>query len=95
MRAIQQQTDVHDINFVCIQIDSPGGSVIESTRLANYLADLDPSQIRTVGYVTREARADAALIAFACDHLVVQASAVIGGGNATRSVTFRGYLCAQ
>jgi membrane-bound ClpP family serine protease len=48
-------------------------------RLASYLASLDPGRIRTVAYVPTEARGDAALIALACDQLVVADRAVLGG----------------
>ena len=87
MSTVRQQLDVHGVNFVCLQLDSPGGSVVESTRLANFLAELDPSRVRTVAYVSREARADAALIGFACDHLVMNPSAVLGGGGAVEIST--------
>jgi membrane-bound ClpP family serine protease len=83
-RTIQQQRDSANINFVCLQIESPGGSIVESVRLANFLADLDQSQVRTVAYVPNEARADAMIVAFACDHLVVGSDAVLGGGGAVR-----------
>jgi membrane-bound ClpP family serine protease len=84
MRTIEQQRNSREINFLCLQIDSPGGSVLESVRLANYLADLDSSRMRTVAYVPREARSDAMIVAFACDHLVTHANAVLGGGGATK-----------
>ncbi len=84
MRTIEQQRDMGDVNFVCLQIDSPGGSVVDSVQLANYLADLDASRVRTVAYVAREARADAMIVALACDHLVTNAGAVLGGGGAVR-----------
>jgi membrane-bound ClpP family serine protease len=75
---------MHDTNFIWLELDSPGGSVLESVRLANFLADLDASRVRTVAYVAREARADAMIVAFACDHLVAHAHAVLGGGGAAR-----------
>ena len=55
-------------NFVCLWIDSPGGNPIESKRLADYLIELPREEIRTVAYIPGEARADAALVALACDH---------------------------
>jgi membrane-bound serine protease (ClpP class) len=72
-----------DINFVCLWIDSPGGSLAESLQLASFLAfDLDPSRIRTVAYIDREALADAALVALACDHVTMHPDAVLGGEGA-------------
>jgi membrane-bound serine protease (ClpP class) len=71
-------------NFLCLWIDSPGGaeSVDEAVRLATFLADLDSSRVRTVAYVPKEARCDAAIVALACDQLVVHPGAVLGGSGA-------------
>ena len=66
-------------NFVCVWIDSPGGSPSESIRLANYLAGLSPDEVRTVAYIPSEARADAAIVALACDQIVMHPRAVLGG----------------
>ena len=78
-RSIEQALREEDVNFVCLWLDSPGGAPAESLNLANYLADLDSSQVRTVAYVPNEARADAALVAYACDELVMHADAILGG----------------
>jgi membrane-bound serine protease (ClpP class) len=69
-------------NFICLWIDSPGGSVPDAMQLANFLADLDPSRVRTVAYVPKEARCDAAIVALACDQLVIHPGAVLGGSGA-------------
>ncbi len=82
IRSTQTGLVSDSFNFLCVTIDSPGGSVEESLRLGNYLAALDPAAIQTVGFVPREARADAALIAFACDQLVMAPDAVLGGPGA-------------
>ena len=47
--------------------------------LVNFLLGLNPSQVRTVAYIPKEARADAALVALACDQIVMNPKAVIGG----------------
>lgn len=70
------------VNFVCLWIDSPGGSPTDSISLANYLASLDPSQCRTVAYIVGEARADAAFIVAACDQIVMQNGSSLGGPGA-------------
>lgn len=82
IRDVQKQQDLHQANFLCLQIDSPGGDFAESMRLANFITDLDPSAMRTVAHVAREARGDAMLIAMACDHLVAAPTATLGGGGA-------------
>jgi membrane-bound ClpP family serine protease len=69
-------------NFICLRIDSPGGSPEQSLVLATWLATFDPTRVRTVAYVPREARGDAALVALACDELAMHATAVLGGEGA-------------
>jgi len=69
-------------NFVCLRIDSPGGAPEQSLVLATWLAALDAARVRTVAWVPREARADAALVALACDELVIAPTAVLGGDGA-------------
>jgi membrane-bound ClpP family serine protease len=60
-------------------IDSPGGSPLDSQRLAAFLAELDRRQTRTCAFVMGEARSDAGLVALACDDLAMTSSALIGG----------------
>lgn len=81
-KLIADQTGLYDVNFICLWIESSGGSPADSGVLANFLLTLDPSQVRTVAYIPKEARADAALIAMACDQVVMQPKAVIGGPGA-------------
>ncbi|MGA2258919.1 MAG: hypothetical protein ABSG53_29980, partial [Thermoguttaceae bacterium] len=66
-------------NFVCLWIDSPGGSPVESEQLANYLSGLPHEEICTVAYIPSEARADAAMVAMACDQIVMHPRAILGG----------------
>ncbi|MEI7782464.1 MAG: NfeD family protein, partial [Planctomycetota bacterium] len=54
----------------------------QSIVLATWLATLDPARVRTVAWVPREARADAALVALACDELVMTPTALLGGEGA-------------
>lgn len=70
-------------NFICLVVDSPGGSVTDSLRLANFLASLDSTQVRTIAFVESEARGDAAVIAWACDQLVISEDALLGGPGAS------------
>jgi membrane-bound serine protease (ClpP class) len=69
-------------NLICLRIDSPGGSVEQSLVLATTLAAQDPTQVRTVAWVPSEALSDAALVALACDELVMAEEAVLGGEGA-------------
>ncbi len=86
-RSLRDEIQSQAANFVCVVIDSPGGSPADSLRLAAYLASLDSGKIRTVAFVANQARADAALIALACDELVMSDRAVLGGPGASRIPT--------
>jgi membrane-bound ClpP family serine protease len=81
-QSLSQQLRSDQANFVCVWIDSPGGSPSDSLRLAHQLAELDSDQVRTVAFIPYEARADAALVGLACDHIVIQGDAVLGGPGA-------------
>jgi membrane-bound serine protease (ClpP class) len=69
-------------NFIWLRIESAGGAAEQSLVLANWLAGLDAASVRTVAYVPKEARGDAALVALACDELVMHPGAVLGGEGA-------------
>lgn len=82
-KLIEDQVRLNDVNLVFVAIDSPGGSPVDSVQLANFLAfQLDPGKVRTVAYVPEQARADAALIALACDDVLIGPRAVLGGPGA-------------
>ncbi len=81
LRTIEEQLK-SKVNLICLWIDSPGGSPTDSMDLADYLSKLDTSKVRTVAYVANEALADAALVAIACDQLVMENSGEIGGPGA-------------
>lgn len=81
-RTIEDQMRDQGANFICLWIDSEGGSLSDSMSLATFLAELDPSKVRTVAYVPSQARADAALIVMACDQVVMNHAAVLGGFGA-------------
>jgi len=79
LRGLREAQRDRDVNFVLVWIESEGGSPEDSFRLANELAKLDPVKVRTVAYLPTQARADAALVAMACDHVVMSEKAVLGG----------------
>ncbi len=60
------------VNWIGISIDSEGGDLEQCRQLAAKLADLNPDDVQTVAYVPLEASGGAALIALACDQLVMQ-----------------------
>jgi membrane-bound ClpP family serine protease len=81
-RIIEEGIHQRNVNFICLWIESPGGSAENSLKLANQLADLDQGSQRTVAYIPRQALADAAFIALACDHIVMHPEATLGGVGA-------------
>jgi membrane-bound ClpP family serine protease len=74
--------DSPDVNTWLIAIDSPGGNLNRSASLAATLADPGPAIQSIGGLVTGEARGDAALIALACQPLLMSPDATIGGSGA-------------
>ncbi len=73
------------VNLLIVRIDSAGGPLADSLNLANFLAGLDRSEVRTVAYVPDQARGGAALVALACDQLVMHPQAVLGGLDAEQA----------
>lgn len=66
-------------NLLFLDIDSPGGSLSASSKIAGFLAGLDRSKVRSVGLVRQQARGDAALIPLCCDQLAMFRDAILGG----------------
>lgn len=78
---LQKKLRSGEFNLVCVRISSSGGAPVQTVRLASYLAALDASEVRTVGVVDGEARADAALLALACDDVIMLEDSHIGGSG--------------
>ncbi len=75
-------TESGETNTWLVEIDSPGGYLSGSASLAATLADPGTSIRSAGGYVSREARGDAALIALACRPLAMHNDATLGGSGA-------------
>jgi membrane-bound ClpP family serine protease len=69
----------HNVNWIGLTIDSPGGELADCLRLADTLAALDANEVQTVAYVPVEASGGAALVALACNQVVLQPEAHVGG----------------
>ena len=79
-RKILDAIDNQHVNCLILQIDSAGGSLSESIRLANWLADdVASRQVRLIAWVPQQARNDAILIPLSCSEVVVGTNAVLGG----------------
>lgn len=75
------QLEARGVNWIAFRIDSSGGDLESCLRLATTIAEFNEQDVRTVAYVPVEAAGAAALVALACDQLVMQPSATIGGGE--------------
>src|SRR5262249_11335300 len=70
------------VNWIGVTIDSTGGELDDCKDLASVLADLDPNEVQTVAYVPAEASGGAAVVALACNQIVMHPEAHLGGkGN--------------
>ncbi len=67
-------------NWIGLRIDSAGGDLAASLRLATTLSGLDPNSVRTVAYVASEAAGGAAIVALSCDQLVIHPTARLAYG---------------
>ncbi|HEX4412464.1 MAG TPA: NfeD family protein [Lacipirellulaceae bacterium] len=66
-------------NWIGFTIDSEGGRLEDCKELADTIANLNASEVQTVAYVPVDAAGGAALIALACDQLVMQPESHVGG----------------
>jgi len=70
----------YEADLLIIEIDSPGGYVEESVRIAETLQAIDWA--KTVAFIPREAISGAAFIALGCDEIVMAPDARIGDAGA-------------
>jgi ClpP class serine protease len=64
LRSLDDHQRRGDCNLLVLHINSGGGDLEQSRRLAEYLTGISKT-IRTVAFVDKQARSDAALIALA------------------------------
>ena len=81
LRAIDDAVNNQKADLVLIQLDSPGGNLDDSIRLAYRLAEIPSDKAEVVVYVSKHARGDAALIALAADAIYMAPDAVLGTGG--------------
>jgi membrane-bound ClpP family serine protease len=86
MRAIDEESlraekSGEPVNFICLRIDSAGGSSADSVRLINHLEGLDRERVHVSAYIPGLARADAAIIAMSCDSITMGPRATLGGSG--------------
>ena len=77
---VEEAVKKQEINCLILEIDSEGGSIVDSIDLAQFLVTLaNEKSIRLIAYIPRQARSDAALIALSCHDVTIGPDAVLGG----------------
>lgn len=65
-------------NLIIFDIDSPGGELHTTMKIADMISELDSSKVTTVAWIEKEALSGAAVIAFATDRVLIRNDARIG-----------------
>jgi membrane-bound ClpP family serine protease len=73
------ELDQRRVNWVGVRIESAGGEWPAALGLAQTLAELREGGVRTVAYVPRRAEGPAALVALACEQLLMHPEARLEG----------------
>jgi len=81
-RAIDDKLSEGKTNLIILRIDSVGGFAADVSELASHLNNLDETAVHTVAFIDGECRGTAPVVAFACDEVIVNEDAVIGGDGA-------------
>jgi membrane-bound serine protease (ClpP class) len=79
IKILDDQLKRDELNLVFLWIRSEGGSLDEALRMAEYLAQIPRDRVRTVAYVSNQARGAAAIMALSTDELVMEENATLGG----------------
>ncbi len=88
IRAIEEGLSKPETNLILVEVDSPGGNLMESIRLAQFLANIPTDKAEVVSYIKGAARGDAALIPLSSDLILMHPDAKLGGpGEASISPT--------
>lgn len=79
-KILHDQLKKPEINLIILWLRSEGGDLSDAVQLARELTfSVDRNQVRTVAYVKGQALGAAAIIALACDELVMEDGAELGG----------------
>ncbi len=66
------------INLILLDLNSPGGEINAAQNAAERIAELDGESIRTVAYINYRALGVSALLALACDEIVLARDGEVG-----------------
>jgi membrane-bound ClpP family serine protease len=82
LRSLDDHQRRGDFNLLLLSMNTGGGDIEQSRRLAEHLAAMGQGIYR-IAFVGGQARSDAALVALSCDELVMQPDAMLGGPGET------------
>ena len=79
LRSMNQHLNRKTANLFFFRFDSTGGDLTKCVQLARRISELDPAQVRTVAWIEGPTRGPAAIVALACDHILIHPTAALGG----------------
>lgn len=69
----------YDANLVFLEMDDSDGDLEAGVDLARVIAEFDAADVRTVAVIENSARSGSAFAALACDQILIEESATLGG----------------
>ncbi|MEM9412265.1 MAG: hypothetical protein AAGA30_14210, partial [Planctomycetota bacterium] len=78
-RSINEQVSSENSNLIILEFDTTSGDVNACLLFARFLAGFRPDEILTVAYIHQDAAGPAALMALACQHVIMDSGAKLGG----------------
>ena len=79
IRSVPRAVARHDANLLFLEMDDSVGDLEAGVNLARAIADFDTADIRTVAVIKQSARSGSALAALACDQILIDDGATLGG----------------
>ena len=73
-----QRAIADDVNVIIYDIDTLSGDKDNAQHVATLIAELDPTKVTTVAWVSKEATQAGALVALSCDRIFLAENATIG-----------------
>jgi membrane-bound ClpP family serine protease len=79
IRSVKPAVAYHKANLLLLEMDDSVGDLEAGVDLARMIAEFDSADVRTVAVINDSARSGSAFAALACDQIVIQQSATLGG----------------
>ncbi len=79
IRAIEQRLSEGSQNLLIINMENCQGDLNACLKLARYLTNFDSDEVQTTAFVRGNVAGPAGVVALACDHILMEKTAVLGG----------------